>query len=261
MKFIHLSDTHLKKDRYHLYGLDPYLGLDMAIKSINKYHSDADFIVLTGDLADTGEIEAYEKIQTILRGCKMPTIKMMGNHDNRENFLQTFQDSMSSGGFVQGVLAYDKLACIFLDSKIPNTHAGDMCDERFRWFEQQLIAQKDKDIFVFIHHPPMDIGIQEMDDIKFQSSHKLREIFTKYRHIKYLFFGHLHMAVSGIWAGVPYFGIRGTNHQLSTKFSDRDFLMSSKISPAYGIVCVDKKDIHVRLHEYLEEDFTYTAFE
>lgn len=260
MKFIHISDTHLIGGKLGLYGLDPYIGLKKAIESINRYHDDADFLVLTGDLADEGEIKAYEKIKEILSTCKIKSIKMMGNHDNRENFLSVFKDSFYDDGFIQGVKEFGKKVCIFLDTKIPNTHAGDMCDKRFNWLKKRLLEYKNRDIFLFMHHNVMDVGIDEMDDIKFKSTDRLREIFLKNKNIKYLFFGHLHMSVCGVWGGVPYFGVRGTNHQLSSLPNQKDTLLSSAISPAYGVIYANK-DIYISLHEYLAEEVHCVSWE
>lgn len=261
MKFIHLSDTHLKKDKYHHYGRNPYLGLELAIKSINKYQNDADFVVLTGDLADTGEIEAYEKLKEILSTSKVKTICMIGNHDNRENFLNIFDNNFINEDFIQGSLQINDKVCIFLDTKIEGTHAGDMCEKRFSWFENELKKYSNNDVYIFMHHNPMSIDIEEMDKIKFKSSQKLKNIFLGNKNIKHLFFGHLHMAVSGVFGGVPYFGVRGTNHQLSTLSSKGTFYISDRIVPAYGVVNVYEKDILCILHEYLDEEIKAFSFE
>lgn len=49
MKFIHLTDTHVI-GKGLLYGQDPAARLRAAVTSINTEHSDAAFVVLTGDM-------------------------------------------------------------------------------------------------------------------------------------------------------------------------------------------------------------------
>lgn len=261
MKFIHISDTHLKKELFHHYGRDPYFGLKRAIQSVNRYHSDADFVVISGDLADKGEVEAYIKAKEILATCKIATIPIIGNHDNREVFYSIFQESFMSDGFIQGSVEFEGYVCIFLDTKIPNTHVGNMCEKRFAWFKNELARYSHKEVFVFMHHNPMDIYIKEMDAIKFQNTKKLREVFLKNQHIKYLFFGHLHMTISGIWAGVPYAGVRSTNHQLSTLPNDGIFTITDRIQPAYGVVYAKNQDVMCISHEYIDEEIYAYAYE
>ena len=54
MKFVILTDTHLSAEK-SLYGLDPVARLRAAIGNINTYHADAEFVILTGDIAHRGD--------------------------------------------------------------------------------------------------------------------------------------------------------------------------------------------------------------
>lgn len=257
MKFIHLSDPHLQKDNFHLYGLDPYIRLELAIKSINKNFKDIDFIVITGDLTQDGSQKAYRKLRKIIKKAKAEVILLMGNHDNRENFIKIFKNHPVNNNFIQTTKTIDKDVFIYLDTKIENSHAGDMCDIRFKWFEEQLEKNKDKNCYIFMHHPPMQINIPIMDKMGFKSKKRLKDLFKKYSNIKYIFFGHIHRITSGVWADIPYFGIRGTNHQLSFKHSIKYQYTTSEEKPAFGIVNIDLNDINIHIHEYLDEDKCY----
>jgi len=257
MKFIHLSDSHIQKNDFHLYGLDPYARLYLAIKSINKNFKDAQFIVITGDLTDHGDTKAYRKLRKIIKKSKVEVILLMGNHDNRENFLKVFKDYKTVDGYIQDSRVIKNKAFIFLDTLIQDTPSGDMSDEQFLWFENELEKYKNKDTFLFMHHPPMKSGIPIMDSMRFNSHKRLKNIFIKYPNIKYLFFGHIHRIITGTWSGVPYFGIRGTNHQLSLKHSVKYQYTTSEEKPAFGIVDINENDIVINVHEYLDEDKCY----
>jgi 3',5'-cyclic AMP phosphodiesterase CpdA len=261
MKFIHLSDVHFKEDDFHLYGLDPSQRLKRAIDSINKNQHDADFIVITGDLADEGELKAYEKLDKLLESCEPEVIKLIGNHDNRENFLKVFSSSFQHEGFIQGSKRVGDKTFIFLDTKIPNTHAGDMCDVRFTWLEQQLEANKDQDVYLFMHHPPMDVDIGYMDKIGFKSQERLKTLLLKYDNIGYMFLGHLHRVINGTWANIPFFGIRGTNHQVAFKSSIEKLYSTNEEQPAYGVVNIKAQEVLIHVHEYLNEENYYTSFD
>jgi len=254
MKFIHLSDTHLQKDEFHLYGLDPFDRLNTAIKSINKNFKDIDFIVITGDLTHRGDTKAFRKLKKLVKKSKVEVILLLGNHDDRENFIKVFKDYPVNDGYIQDIRTIDNNAFIFLDTNIKNSHKGDMSDEQFLWFEKKLKENKDKNTYIFMHHPPMDVGIKLMDKIGFESKKGFKNLVLKYPNIKYIFFGHLHRIITGIWEDIPYFGIRGTNHQLSLKHSETFEYTTNEEKPAYAIVEIKNKNITINVHEYLDEE-------
>ena len=55
LKFIVLSDLHLVSEGRTSKTLDTAMRLSIGIKAINSRHSDADFCILAGDLADSGK--------------------------------------------------------------------------------------------------------------------------------------------------------------------------------------------------------------
>ncbi|MEM8803578.1 MAG: metallophosphoesterase, partial [Pseudomonadota bacterium] len=57
MKFIHLTDTHVVGSGL-LYGQDPAERLAEAVTSINAEHSDAEFVIVTGDMTHWGDADA-----------------------------------------------------------------------------------------------------------------------------------------------------------------------------------------------------------
>jgi len=108
-----------------------------------------------------------------------------------------------------------------------------------------------------MHHPPIKSGIPIMGKMNFLSHNKLKNLLIKNSNIKYLFFGHIHRIITGLWSGIPYFGIRGTNHQLSLKHSVKHQYTTNEEKPAFGIIDINGKDIVINIHEYLDEDKCY----
>mgnify|MGYP002059127644 FL=1 len=73
MKFIHLTDTHVIGDGL-LYGQDPAARLLAAVASINAEHSDAGFVVLTGDMTHWGDAAAYARFLSEIKNSTCPCI-------------------------------------------------------------------------------------------------------------------------------------------------------------------------------------------
>ena len=66
MKVIHVTDTHLVSAGEKLQGLDPLERLRLCFEDITAHHSDADLCVLTGDLSDCGQTDAYVLLKDLL---------------------------------------------------------------------------------------------------------------------------------------------------------------------------------------------------
>ena len=69
MKIIQVSDTHIVPPGRGLWGFDPRARLEACIADVNARHGDADLCILTGDLTDRGEPEAYGELREILARC------------------------------------------------------------------------------------------------------------------------------------------------------------------------------------------------
>ena len=224
MKLIHITDTHLVIPGAKLYGLDPRARLDAAIADINRHHSDADLMVVTGDLTHFGEPAAYESFKACLAATTIPHVVLLGNHDRRAACLASLAAApRDEAGFVQGYRDVPDGRLIFLDTLDERSHAGQMCARRLGWMETTLKGTpQDRPLFIFMHHPPFKVGIKAMDDIALAEHVRFAEITEPYRaRICHLFFGHVHRPISGSWRGVPFSTLRGTNHQVWFDLSKR----------------------------------------
>ncbi len=115
MKIIHLTDLHLVPPGEKLWGLDPFARFDAALNDIAAHHADAGLVAITGDLAERGETAAYELLRDRLSRFPLPVRLMLGNHDDRANYLQVFGGADASG-HVQGALELGGAALLFLDT-------------------------------------------------------------------------------------------------------------------------------------------------
>lgn len=84
LKFGVLSDLHVVPEGDLSHMLCTTERFRKSIDYVNTHHSDADFVILAGDLADHGEQAAYERIQEILAALKPKAFMTVGNHDDRE---------------------------------------------------------------------------------------------------------------------------------------------------------------------------------
>ena len=256
MKFIHLSDIHLLTGPQLLHGIDPRARLDAAIASICIHYSDAEFCMVTGDLTEKGEVEAYEEVKNKLDRLPFPWHPLIGNHDVRLKARAGISDMpWHENGFLQYELKKDVGRFIVLDSVYEGHHEGQLCEKRLNWLKVRLDAARDvaEDVYLFMHHVPFDLGIDWLDRIKMADGDDLAALLRNYNNIRHMFMGHVHRPCHGSWNGIPFSTVRATAHQVSLCFDgtgDR-FI---KENPAYAVVTINNNGIIIHDHSFLEEE-------
>ncbi len=160
MKIIQITDTHLMPSGIIVNGVDPERQLRAAIADIVEKHSDADLGVMTGDLCNFGDPEAYALLKDILAPVPFEMRLLLGNHDDRANFRNAFPDHpVDENGFVQSHLDTPFGRLLFLDSHAAGVIGGHYGEDRMAWLDSALAGAGGEPVTVFIHHPPMDCGI------------------------------------------------------------------------------------------------------
>ncbi|MGN0151724.1 MAG: metallophosphoesterase family protein [Wujia sp.] len=160
MKFIHLTDTHIRKD----YGNDamgavlgklqnPVSNLKKILAGINW--NDTDFVIITGDLVHEGTTEDYvflkETVEAYVPDGKK-VLYALGNHDEKNAFYEAFQGKEDDKPYYY-MENIDGYRIIVLDSAIPKTEAGTLTNEQCDWLKEILAEQSEKGSLVFLHHP------------------------------------------------------------------------------------------------------------
>ncbi len=254
MKIIQITDTHLGTPDERVSGLSPIDRLKACVADIESSHTDAAFCVLSGDLADAGKIEAYQALAGILAPLTPPVILMVGNHDHREQMCAAFPlITRDENGFVQKHLRRDEGDFIFLDTVDQGSHKGLYCERRRRWLSDRLDEAHSRPVYLFMHHPPFDVGLPSLDALGLQEKEPFAEILSGHDNIRHLFFGHVHRPIAGSWLGIPFTTLRGTNHAVAFDFTAPGYVPKSYEPPAYAVILIDDVKVVVHLHDYLNE--------
>ena len=84
-RFIQLSDLHLNPDENYIYeGYKPYESLQRILEDLNELYPQPEFMILTGDIANDKQKEAYYKLDSLLKTLDLPYYWIGGNHDDPE---------------------------------------------------------------------------------------------------------------------------------------------------------------------------------
>lgn len=255
MKIIHVTDTHLIGYEGILHGLDPFARLQACLADIKSNHADAEFCVFTGDLAHRGEKIAYEAFQELLQMLPMPAYLLLGNHDKRDAFLRVFPEvARDENGFVQSVVSNTTGQFILLDTQDPGSAAGRYCGLRLSWLRRNLEQSTGRPVYLFMHHPPFDIGIPSLDRISLKQPKDFAATLKPHKNIRHLFIGHVHRPICGSWRGIPFSGLRSLNHQVPLDLHTVKPVPKSHEPPAYAVVFIEADQTVVHFHDYLDKN-------
>jgi Icc protein len=251
MKFIHVSDLHLVPKGDRLWGLDPFARFEACLEDIAKFHPDAAFVVISGDLAERGEVLAYRQLKARLADFPIETHLMLGNHDDRGHFLSVFPEGpRDEAGFVQSAILRDGALFLLLDTlKGPPSSAGLYCAQRKAWLKGELARAEGRPVYLFMHHPPFSIAHDLMDLILLDDAEDFLSLLGGHG-VRHVFFGHAHRPISGQFRGMSFSAPPSLVHQLPLVSGSVATIYSDE--PAmYAVVHADPDKVLVHMDAYL----------
>lgn len=260
MKILQITDTHIVPEKRDMHGVNPYQRLSACVEDIRQNHADAELCVITGDLAHKGEISSYKALSEILTRLPIDYHLLVGNHDDRENLLSVFPETpKDQNGFIQSVVDLAMGRLIFIDSVEQGENLGGFCQQRAAWLTDQLKASTDRPVYLFMHHPPFDLGIPNMDGMRLLRGDDLfADTIAPFSNIRHMFFGHVHRPIAGSWREIPFSIFRGTAHQVALRMDATPRLVRSHEPPAYGVIMLGAQSTVVHFHDFLDKS-AFTA--
>jgi len=178
--------------------------LENAVRHLNLMTPEPDIVLVTGDIADAGRKEEYEKAASILNRLKAPYLLTPGNHDHRARLRAAFPDhgylyAEHQNAPIRYSIDAMPVRLVGLDSTRPGEHGGGLDRDDLHWLENSL--QDDRPALVFMHHPPFGVGIGNMDAEPFANAHEFETILNGAPHVLRLCCGHMHRAVQRGFGG------------------------------------------------------------
>ena len=188
-----LSDTHIAGDPENNYrGFYPYRNLQ---KTFTQIASDLpEGLVVTGDIARlTGQMEDYENFRKLLLPLvgRRPIYVALGNHDDRDHFLDVFESPAGRRPAVKGkhIVTVDAgpVRFILLDSLFATNETMGLLGKAQRtWLQRYLQTGDDKPVILFFHHSLRD------EDGDLQDLPRLFDIIKPVTKVKAIVYGHSH---------------------------------------------------------------------
>lgn len=204
---VHLSDTHFLAAGAMLgERIDVEAGLVRALRAIERAQAHPDAVVITGDLTDLGEPEAYHRLreafEPFAQRLGAPVVWVAGNHDERPALRRELLGLAPTEDPVTGVWDLNGLRLIVLDTSVPGWHHGALDAQQLDWLAEHLAVPAPHGTLLAMHHPPLPSHVPLFGILELQNPDDLAEVIRG-SDVRGILAGHLHYAAHGTFAEVP----------------------------------------------------------
>ena len=237
MLIAQISDTHIAEPGLKTCGIAPMAeNLALCVDSINSLKPKPDLVLLSGDVTHEFSREQARRAALILSALECPLYLVPGNHDDRDVLWEEFGGKACpsrADGFINYVIEGYPLRIIALDSVDQGQPGGRMCEARLAWLRNCLAQGGDQPTVIFMHHPPLKLGLQETDIDGFVDADLLGDIVMEFPNIERILCGHIHLQSHTRWRGTVVTTAPSIGMQLTLDLTQKmpsKFLLSN---PAY----------------------------
>ncbi|MCZ7374922.1 metallophosphoesterase [Micromonospora sp. WMMC250] len=194
----HLSDTHLDSHPR---------SAERTARVMDYLHGlprQVDAILITGDVADHGEVAEYETAAKLF-DSPLPVLVCPGNHDVRDAYRKGLLGD-ERGGTGPINTRHDVAGAVFLlaDSSVPGEDDGHLDEETMTWLADELgSVPRETPTFIAFHHPPVVLHHPVIDPMRLLRAEPLAELVATHPQVVAVLTGHFHTAAASTFAGRP----------------------------------------------------------
>lgn len=204
---LHFSDTHLIAGEGDLYGdVNADTLLTQIFTELEASGARPEAMIFTGDIADTGEVDAYKRIKAMVdpvaEKLGAEVIWAMGNHDDRSSFRKHLLHQPESTDPIFSSHDVNGLRILVIDTSVPGHHYGEISEEQLVWLSEQLATPAPDGTILALHHPPVPAVLDMAMTVELHDQYKLAEV-VRGSDIRSIIGGHLHYSSTATFAGIP----------------------------------------------------------
>lgn len=148
-----------------------------------------DYVVLTGDLAQTPCYSSYHHIKGYLAPYHVPCFCLPGNHDDYAIMEQIFIGEYFS---CQKQIILENWQIICLNSQLIGSAKGYLASEELSFLEACLSAQPRHHALIAMHHHCLPTHSHWLDTMMISNNQQLFTITHRFPQAKAIIYGHIH---------------------------------------------------------------------
>lgn len=216
-----ITDPHIRLDDE---DADARATLAAAVREVARLDPAPDAVLLTGDLANTGDPAEYAIVRELIAPLAMPVHPLPGNHDDPAAMIARFGDTPYLGNGVSPAYTvdYPEATLVIANSWVQGSPAGCLGPAQLAWIDRTLGARPDVPAFVCLHHPPVPVGIPFLDGMILDDAAALAAVIRKHPHVVRVLAGHVHRDASALFAGTLMATAPSTFRQAALRLHDAE---------------------------------------
>ncbi|MBW8821697.1 MAG: metallophosphoesterase [Streptomyces sp.] len=215
MRILHLSDTHVERtDAPNRNGVNATDSLRLMLAEL-RHLRDVDAVVVTGDIANEGDVEAYAAVRELVgefaRPLDAPVFYTTGNHDEREAFGKVLGSGHPDPERLLETGASERAAVstvggyrfVTLDSLVPGEVYGRISAAQLDWLREVLSTPAEHGTVLAFHHPPLALGLSVSQPVFGLLNPGELASAIRGSDVRVLLTGHFHLQLFGMLEAVP----------------------------------------------------------
>jgi 3',5'-cyclic-AMP phosphodiesterase len=214
---VQISDVHIAGTGNLHRSVDSLGALARILDAVEEAGDPPELLLFTGDLADSGEPEAYRRfratVEPFAQRMAVSALYVPGNHDARAAFRAHLLGWDENEDVIDQVAWVGGLRVIALDSTVPGAAHGELDDSQLEWLEGELVTAAPLGTVVALHHPPIPGPKPFLNDIILRQPQRFAEVVTD-RDVRMVLAGHTHHASAGVLGAVPVWVATASAYQV-----------------------------------------------
>jgi Icc protein len=192
----HLSDPHISTRDWA--AADAFA---LAVRAVLGLRPVPDALLIGGDVADGADHREYARAAELLGRLPMPVFALPGNHDDPSRLVAGL--GVAAAPFAVDVAG---VRLIGLDTRVAGSEAGALGGAARDWLARALAAAPDAPTVVAMHHPPLAIGVDSIDEARLDPDDAgwFAALVAAAPQVVRVVSGHVHRTVFATIGGRPF---------------------------------------------------------
>src|SRR5690554_267663 len=212
LKVLQLTDPHLMaREDGALLGVNTRESLSAVIEEALRSHGQPDLVLATGDISQDASVASYHYFGQKLEVFQCPSAWIAGNHDDSATMYAVADEfDARRRQFVLGGWHF-----VMLDSSVHGKVYGELSADELAFLDQSLSEHSGLPAMVCLHHHPVDIGSDWMNQIGLKNREAFWQVIDKHPQVKVVLWSRSNQDVEQQRNSVQLLAYPSTGMQLS----------------------------------------------
>ena len=189
-----LTDTHLGREPGStLLSMDTDRSLQAVVDLVRSRARPVDLVLGTGDLADGGTLNAYQRLHGYFSQLSDNCFCLPGNHDDR----QLMVEALGAFPWLAAEVRIANWQVLLLDSQVPGQVGGTLGAAELERLGHCLDLARTEGLFtlVCLHHHPVPIGSGWLDEQIVTDREQFFSTLDRFSGVRGVLWGHVHQEI------------------------------------------------------------------